>query len=244
MTTVATENCVTYLATQGMNISDILVSKPTVPMRSLCLTNFKIGKDVACQTDTSNTSSEDWFEEFLEEMDLTETVLDTCLTEVIKDLKNWCLRLYRTNSSIHTAWRIKLPCFETAKTVAIQPFKDWRSNTKIPSHLNYLSRNFTEHLKILFFSVLAFTWMREYTWPSMASETFMEILSKHHYRRRHLCLDTTTANNVTFIHIRTTLITLYFLFITCYFMCSWVWHVLIIHFKYAFCLECFWTVET
>jgi len=88
MTTVATENCVTYLATQGMNISDILVSKPTVPMRSLCLTNFKIGKDVACQTDTSNTSSEDWFEEFLEEMDLTETVLDTCLTEVIKDLKN------------------------------------------------------------------------------------------------------------------------------------------------------------
>jgi len=71
-----------------MHISDIVVSKPTVPMRTLCLTSFKIGKDAACQTDTSNTNSEDWFEEFLEEMDLTETVLDTCLTEVIKDLKN------------------------------------------------------------------------------------------------------------------------------------------------------------
>ena len=83
MTTVATENCATYLVTHGMNISDILVSKPTVPMRTLCLTSFKIGKDVACQTDTSNTSSEDWFEEFLEEMNFTETVLDTCLTDVI-----------------------------------------------------------------------------------------------------------------------------------------------------------------
>ena len=76
MTSIATENCVAYLVIQGINISDIVISKPTVPMRTLCLTSFKIGKDVDCQTDTSNTSSEDWFEEFLEEMDLTETVLD------------------------------------------------------------------------------------------------------------------------------------------------------------------------
>jgi len=41
-----------------MNISDILVSNPTVLMRTLCLTRFKLRRDVACQTDTSNTNSE------------------------------------------------------------------------------------------------------------------------------------------------------------------------------------------
>jgi len=45
MTTTATINCVKHLLNQGMNISDILVSTPTVPMRTLCLTRFQIGKD-------------------------------------------------------------------------------------------------------------------------------------------------------------------------------------------------------
>jgi len=37
--------------------------------------------DCACQVDTSSSSSENWFESFLECMDVTEAEVDTLLTE-------------------------------------------------------------------------------------------------------------------------------------------------------------------
>jgi len=39
MTTRTTINCVKYLLNQGMNISDILVSNPTVPVRTFFTTS-------------------------------------------------------------------------------------------------------------------------------------------------------------------------------------------------------------
>ena len=88
MTTKTTINCVKYLLNQGMNISDILVSNPTVSMRTLCLPRLKIGKYVACQAETSNTSSEDWIVELWDELNLTTTDLDTFLPEILQDLTN------------------------------------------------------------------------------------------------------------------------------------------------------------
>ena len=64
MTTKTTLNCVKYLLNHGMKFSDILASNPTVSMRTLCSPRLTLGKHVACHTETSNTSSVDWFNWF------------------------------------------------------------------------------------------------------------------------------------------------------------------------------------
>jgi len=64
MTTKTTLNCVKSLLNHEMKFSDILVSNPTVSMRTLCSPRLKLRKHVACHTETSNTSSEDWFNWF------------------------------------------------------------------------------------------------------------------------------------------------------------------------------------
>jgi len=46
------------------------------------------GKDVACQTDTPNTSSENCFAELWNELNLTTIDLDIYLPEILQDLTN------------------------------------------------------------------------------------------------------------------------------------------------------------
>jgi len=86
MTTVATANCLFFLTTNGKSKKNIAISTPSLRLTPLHLTNFKVGRDIACQTDTSNTSSVDWLEAFLEDIDLSINDLDTCLTATIADL--------------------------------------------------------------------------------------------------------------------------------------------------------------
>jgi len=88
MTTNATTNCVKYLLHRGMNFSDILVSNPTVSVRKLCSPRPKLGKHAACQTEMSHTSSEDWFAELWDELNLPITDVDTFLSEILHDLTN------------------------------------------------------------------------------------------------------------------------------------------------------------
>jgi len=83
MTTNATTNCVKYLLHQGMHFSETLMSNPTVSVRKWCSPRLKFGKHVACQTEISHTSSEDWFAELWDELHLPTTDLDTFLSEII-----------------------------------------------------------------------------------------------------------------------------------------------------------------
>jgi len=88
MTTNATINCVKYLMHRGTNLSDILVSTPTVSVRKLCSPRLQLGKHVASQTEISHTSPEDWFAELWDELHLPITDLDTFLLEILQNLTN------------------------------------------------------------------------------------------------------------------------------------------------------------
>jgi len=79
----ATENCVERLMAKGINAADIVVLNPTVTLDTVYLQNSRT--DCACQVDTLSSSSENWFESFLECMDMTEAELDTMLTESEED---------------------------------------------------------------------------------------------------------------------------------------------------------------
>jgi len=81
MTVKATESCVQSLMANGVNATDKMVRTPRVILDAFDLQNLKVGIDFACQADTSSTSSESWFGEFLEHTDVTETELDTLLVE-------------------------------------------------------------------------------------------------------------------------------------------------------------------
>ena len=63
---------------KGINAKGIVVLDPTVTLQSLRIY-------CACQVETPSLSSENWFEEFLECMDVTQAELDTLLTESEKD---------------------------------------------------------------------------------------------------------------------------------------------------------------
>jgi len=88
MTTKATINCVEHLWRQGVNLSDIRVSTPTVSLRKMCSPLLKIGKDVACQTEISHTTTEDLFAELHDELNMSTLDLDIILSEIIQDLTN------------------------------------------------------------------------------------------------------------------------------------------------------------
>ena len=79
MSVKATANCVENLIAKGINASNIAVLTPTVVLDTAYLQSFK--KDRACQVDVSSSSSEDWFESFLEYIDVTKNELDAILTE-------------------------------------------------------------------------------------------------------------------------------------------------------------------
>jgi len=88
MTTNATINCVKYLMHRGANLSDILVSTPTVSVRKLCSPPLQLGKHVAWQTEISHTTPEDWFAELCDELNVPILDLDIILSENIQDLTN------------------------------------------------------------------------------------------------------------------------------------------------------------
>jgi len=88
MTTNATINCVEYLWRQGVHLSDIRISTPTVSLRKMRSSLLKIGKDVACQTETSHTTTEDLFAELCDELNMSTLDLDIILSEIIQDLTN------------------------------------------------------------------------------------------------------------------------------------------------------------
>jgi len=73
---------------RGTNLSDILVSTPTVSVRKLCSPRLLLGKHVACQTEISHTSPEDWFAELCDELNLSINDLEIFLSEIIQDLIN------------------------------------------------------------------------------------------------------------------------------------------------------------
>jgi len=104
MTTNGTTNCVKYLLHQGMHFFETPMSNPTVSVRKLCSPRLKFGKHVACQTEISHTSSEDWFAELWDELHLPITDLDTFLSEIIQDLTN-CF--YKSESPTEIVGQIK-----------------------------------------------------------------------------------------------------------------------------------------
>jgi len=64
---------------KGINAADIVVLDPIVTLQSLRIY-------CADQVETPSSSSENWFEEFLECMDVTETELATLLAESEENL--------------------------------------------------------------------------------------------------------------------------------------------------------------
>jgi len=76
------------MTSQCIDRADITIATQTVLLKASCSTHFKVGKDVACQTDITRISSEDSLEELLNILDLSDTFLDNCLMEVIEDFNN------------------------------------------------------------------------------------------------------------------------------------------------------------
>jgi len=88
MTTNASINCVEHLWRQGVHLSDIRISTPTVSLRKIQSSLTKIGKSVACQTEISHTTTEDLFTELCDELHMSTLDLDIILSEIIQDLTN------------------------------------------------------------------------------------------------------------------------------------------------------------
>jgi len=75
----ATENCVTNLIAKGITPSNIVVQTPTVVLNTVRLQSARI--DCACQAYIRKPYSEDWFEKFMECIDMTKVETDTTSTE-------------------------------------------------------------------------------------------------------------------------------------------------------------------
>jgi len=74
-----TKNCITNLTAKGINASDIFVETPTIVLNAVRLQSVRV--DCACQADIRKPYSEDWFEKFMECIDMTEVETDTTSTE-------------------------------------------------------------------------------------------------------------------------------------------------------------------
>ena len=61
MTCNTTINCVEYLWRQGVKLSDIRISTPSIALRKLRPSLSKTGKDATCQTDMPQTTTDDLF---------------------------------------------------------------------------------------------------------------------------------------------------------------------------------------
>jgi len=86
MTCNTTINCVEYLWRQGVKLSAIRISTPSIALRKLRSSLSKAGKDAACQTDIPQTTTEDLFNELCEELNMSTLDLDIILSEIIHDL--------------------------------------------------------------------------------------------------------------------------------------------------------------
>ena len=75
----ATKYCVENLIAKSIRASNIAVLIPSVILDTVHLQGFEV--HCACQVDISSSSSKDWFEIFLEFIDVTEAELDAMLTE-------------------------------------------------------------------------------------------------------------------------------------------------------------------
>jgi len=85
MTVKTTESCVQSLLVNGINIANVMVQTPKIILDTFKLHNFNVEIDVACQTNPSSASSEDWFEEVVGNMGVMETELDIWLAEAVKN---------------------------------------------------------------------------------------------------------------------------------------------------------------
>jgi len=88
MTCNANINCVEYLWRQGVKLSDIRISTPTLSLRKIRSSLFKIGKDAACQTEIPHTTTEASFAELCDALNMSTLDLDIILSEIIQDLTN------------------------------------------------------------------------------------------------------------------------------------------------------------
>jgi len=86
MTCNTTINCVEQLWRQGVKLSDIRISTPSIALRKLSSSISKTGKDAACQTDIPQTTTDDLFKELCEELNMSTLDLDIILSEIIHDL--------------------------------------------------------------------------------------------------------------------------------------------------------------
>ena len=67
------------MVAKGIDASDIIVQTPTVVLNAVRLQSVKV--DCACQVDIRKPYSENWFEKFMECIDMTEVETDTTSTE-------------------------------------------------------------------------------------------------------------------------------------------------------------------
>jgi len=74
-----TKNCVANLTVKGINASDIVVQTPTVVLNAVRLQSVRV--NCACQADIRKPYSENWFEKFMECIDMAEVETDTTSTE-------------------------------------------------------------------------------------------------------------------------------------------------------------------
>jgi len=89
---------------KGINAADTVVLNPTVTLDTVYLQSSRT--DCDCQVDTLSSSSENWFENFLECMDVTEAELDTMLTGSEEDnlLPDPIDCIVQAINSIHFDW--------------------------------------------------------------------------------------------------------------------------------------------
>ena len=88
MTCNTTTNCVEHLWRQGVKLSDIRISTPSIALGKLRSSISKINKDAACQTDIHQTTTEDLFTELCDELNMSTIAFDIILSEIIRDLSN------------------------------------------------------------------------------------------------------------------------------------------------------------
>jgi len=86
MTYSTTINCVKQLWRQGVKLSDIRISTPSIALRKLSSSISKTGNDAACQTDILQTTTDDLFKEICKELNMSTLDLDIILSEIIHDL--------------------------------------------------------------------------------------------------------------------------------------------------------------
>jgi len=113
----AVKNCIESLVATGIDASDIVVQTPTVVLNAVRLQSARI--DCACPGGIRKPYSEDWFEKFMEYIDMTEVETDTTSTESEDD----DLLFDQINIVVEA---IKSMCFDWPNAL----FRDYRTSYK------------------------------------------------------------------------------------------------------------------